>query len=63
MTKYRRVLDKAVNLTSTNRGFRRIHFMVATNEQTKKGLRYFYPKIQVQDDGNYTKPFNLQDLI
>ena len=33
--------------------------MVATYEQTKKGLRYFYPKRQVQDDGILTKPLNL----
>ena len=33
--------------------------MVATYEQTKKGLSYFYPKRQVQDDGVYTKPLNL----
>ena len=25
--------------------------MVVTYEQTKKGLNYFYPKRQVQDDG------------
>ena len=51
MAKYRRVIDEAVSLTSTN--------MVATYEQTKKGLIYFYPKRQVQDDGNHTKPLNL----
>ena len=44
MSKYRRVLDEAINLTSTNRGFRTINYMVATFEQTKKGLSYFYPK-------------------
>ena len=59
MSKYRRVLDKAINLTSTNRGFRTINHMVATYEQTKKGLSYFYPKRQVQDDGIQTKPLNL----
>ena len=36
MAKYRRVLDEAVNLTSTNREFRTVKYMVA--EQTKKGL-------------------------
>ena len=41
MTKYRRVLDEAVNLTCTNKGFRTINLMVATYEQTKKGLCYF----------------------
>ena len=59
MSKYRRVLDEAINLTSTNRGFRTINHMVATYEQTKKGLSYFYPKRQVQVDGIHTKPLNL----
>ena len=34
MAKYRRELDEAVNLTSTNRGFRTMNHMVATYEQT-----------------------------
>ena len=59
LAKYRRVLDEAINFTSTNRGFRTINHMVATYEQTKKGLSYFYPKRQVQDDGIHTKPLNL----
>ena len=59
MSKYRRVLDEAIILTSTNRGFRTINHMVATYEQTKKGLSYFYPKRQVQDDKIHTKPLNL----
>ena len=50
MSKYRRLLDEAINLTTTKRGLRTINHMVATYEQTKKGLSYFYPKIQVQDD-------------
>ena len=59
MIKYRRVLDEAINLTSTNRGFRAIDHMFATYEQTKKGLSCFYPKRQFQDDGLHTKPANL----
>ena len=59
MSKYRRMLDEAINLTSTNRGFSTINHMVATYEQTRKGLSYFYPKRQVQDDGIHTKPLNL----
>ena len=59
MSKYRRFLDEPINLTSTNRGVRRINLMVATYEQTKKGLSYFYPKRQIQDDGIHTKPLNL----
>ena len=42
MGKYRKVLDEAMNWTSTNRGFKTINHMVAIYEQTKKGLSYFY---------------------
>ena len=59
MSKYRRVLNEAINLTSTNRGFRTINHTVSTKEQTKKGQSYFYPKRQVQVDGIHTKPLNL----
>ena len=59
LQKYRKVLDEAIKLTSTNRGFRTIDHTVATQEQTKKGLSYFYPKRQVQGDGLHTKPLNL----
>ena len=43
-SKYRKVLEEAVNVTSTKRGLRTIQHNVATYEQTKKGLPYFYPK-------------------
>ena len=59
MAKHKIVLDEEVDLTSTDRGFRTINHMVATYEQTKKGLSYFYPKRQVKDDGIHTKPLNL----
>ena len=59
MSNDRRLLDEEINLTSTNSGFRTINHMVALCEQTKKGLSYFYPKRQVQDDGIHTKPLNL----
>ena len=36
MSKYRRVLDEAVNLKSTNCGFKTSNHLVATYEQTKK---------------------------
>ena len=58
MAKYRQVLDEAVNLKSTNRGFKTINHAVATYEQTKKGLSYFYPKREVECDGIHTKPLN-----
>ena len=59
MPKYRKVLEEAVNVTSTNRGFGTIQHSVATYEQTKKGLSYFYPKRIVEEDGIHTKPFPL----
>ena len=57
MSKYGKVLEESVNVTSTNRGFRTIQHSVATYEQTKKGLSYFYPKRIAEEDGIYTKPF------
>ena len=59
MSKYRKVLEEAVNGTPTNRGFRTIQQSVATYEQTKKGLSYFYPKRIVEEDGIHTKPLHL----
>ena len=59
MSKYCKVLEASVNLTSTNRGFRTIQHIVATYEQTKKGLSYFYPKRKVEEDGIHTKPLRL----
>ena len=59
MTKYRKVLEEAVNVTSTNRGFRTMKHSVATYEQTKKGLAYFYPKRLVEEDGIHNKPLVL----
>ena len=46
-------------VTSTNRGFRTIQHSVATYEQTKKGLSYFYPKRIVEGDGIHRKPLHL----
>ena len=59
MSKYRKVLEEAVNVTSTNRRFRTIQHSVATYEQTKKGLSYFYPKRIVEEDGIHTKPLHV----
>ena len=56
MSKYRKVLEEAVNVTS---GFRSIQDDVATYEQTKKGLSYFYPKRIAEEDGIHTKPLHL----
>ena len=59
MAKYRKVLDEFVNVTSTNRGFRTVHHSVATYEQTKEGLSYFYPKRIADADGIEIRPLNL----
>ena len=59
MSNYRKVLKEAVNVTSTNRGYRTIQHSIATYEQTKKGLSYFYPKRIVEEDGIHTKPLPL----
>ena len=55
MPKYRKVVDEFVNVISTNRGFRNVQHSVATYEQTKKGLSYFYPKRIVDADGIHTR--------
>ena len=59
LEKYRRVLNEKVNVTSNNSGFRTNNQSVATYEQVKKGLSYFYPKGIVETDGIHTQPFNL----
>ena len=56
LQKYRRVLDDAVNIASTNKGFRTINHQIVTYEQTKKGLSFFYPKRIVDADGIHTTP-------
>ena len=59
MANYRKVLDEFINVTSTNRSFRTVHHSLATYEQTKKGLPYFYPKRIVDADGIHTRFLNL----
>ena len=59
MAKYRKVMDEFNNVIATNRGYRTVHNSVATYEQTKKGLSYFYPKRIVYADGIDTRPLNL----
>ena len=59
LQKYRRVLNEKVNVTSNNRGLRTNNQSVATYEQVKEGLFYFYPKRIVESDGIYTQPLNL----
>ena len=62
LEKYRRVLNEKVNVTSDNRGFRTNNHSVATYEQVKKGLSYFYPKRIVESDGIHTQPPSLRDV-
>ena len=59
MSKYRKVLQEAVIVTSAKRGLRTIQHSVATYEQTKKRLFYFYRKRIVEEDGMHTKPLYL----
>ena len=59
LEKYRRVLNEKVNVTSNNRGFRTNNHSVATYEQVKKGLSYFYPERIVETDGVHTQPLKL----
>ena len=59
MAKYRKVLDELINVTSTNRCFRTVNHSVATYEETKKGLSYFYSKRIVHVDGIHIRPLNL----
>ena len=59
MSKYRKTLEEAVNVTSTKRRFRTMKHSVAIYEQTKKGLSYFYPKRLVEGDGIHIKPLDL----
>ena len=51
-----KVLEEAVNVTSTNIRFRTIQHSAATYEQIKKRLSYFYPKRIVEEDGIHTNP-------
>ena len=59
LEKYRRVLNEKVNVTSNNRGFRTNNYSVATYEQVKKDLSYFYPKRIAESDGIHTQPLKL----
>ena len=59
LEKYRRVLNETVNVTSNNRGFRTDIHSLATYEQVKKGVSYFYPKRIIETDGIHIQPLNL----
>ena len=59
LEKYRRVLNEKVNVTSNNRWFRTNNHSVATYEQVKKGMSYFYPNKTIETDKIHTQPLNL----
>ena len=59
ISKYGKVLQEAVKVTSTNRGFRTIQHSVATYEQAKEGLSYSYPKRIVEENGIHTRPLHM----
>ena len=50
LEKYRRVLNQKVNVTSKKKGFRTKNYCVATYEEFKKGLSYFYTKRIVKSE-------------
>ena len=50
LEKYWRVSNEKVSVTSNNRGFRTNNHSVATYEQVKRGLTYFYLKRIVETD-------------
>ena len=59
LEKYRRVLKAKMNVTSKNRGFPTNNHSVATYEQVKNFLSFFYPKRLVESDGIHTQPLSL----
>ena len=59
LERYRRLLNAKVNVTSNNRGFGTNNHSVATYEQIKKSLSYFYPRTIVETNGIHTQPPNL----
>ena len=59
MSKYPKVLEEA----ATNRRFRTMKHIVATYEQTKKGLSYFCQKRLVEEDEIHTKPLDLKNFL
>ena len=59
LEKNRRMLNEKVNISSNNRGYRTKNHSVATYEEVKKGLSYFFPKRIVETDRIHTQPLNL----
>ena len=62
LEKYRRVLNEKVNVTWNKRGCRTNNQSVATYEQVKRGVSYFYPKRIVKIDEIHTQLAIFQDI-
>ena len=56
---YRKVLESNQPLSITNRGFRSHQNRIFSYAQSKKGLKSFYPKRIVLDDGIHRKPLEI----
>ena len=52
-------MEDNIFLTSTNNGFWTNNHCIATYDQTKKRLSYFYPKRNELSNGIHTVPLNL----
>ena len=59
LERYRRDLNEKFNATPSKRGFRTNNHSIATYEQYKKGLFYFYPKRIFKTDGIHTQQLSL----
>ena len=55
LEKYKSILNKKINFTSNKRGFRTNDYPLATYQQLKKGISYFYPKRIAESDGIHTQ--------
>ena len=53
MSKYRKVLDESVNVTSTNGGFQTVQHLGATYDQIKKRMSCFYPNNCIRWSNTY----------
>ena len=62
MSKYRKVMEANINVTSTVKSFRTTKHAVARYEQAKSGLSYFYPK-KVGCDGIHFRLLNKKNCV
>ena len=57
--RYLAVLETQISGSGVNRGFRVRENRIATYEQARAGLSYFYPKRKVLSDGRCTEPLDI----